>query len=778
MKHNIFIKLALFALIAAVFSPACRAQAKIAGDWQGILSVDGNQLHITLHVVAAKDGTLSATADDPDQGQMDTKASAITFKDSKLNVAFDVYNGVYSGTLSADGNQITGTWTQAQPVELNFTRVPAAEPQVAGDWLGTLSTSGVEMRLGLHIKAAADGTLTATFDSIDQGATGIPVNSIAIKDSKLTFTVDSAHISYAGMANKDATEIDGTLTQGQDVSLNFKRAVPAAAAKPAPPSQIDGAWLGTLDTGSQKLRVVIKIVNTADGLTAQLQSPDQGAGWMPATSVDRKGSGLTITFKALGAVFEGKIAADFSSIDGTFTQMGTQLPLNLKRDTSPAASKAGVPSGIDGLWLGILDAGPIQLRTVFKIANTAVGLTVLVQSPDQGQTWYPASGVTRDGSKLTFELKMLDAKYEGAVADDSNSIDGALTQRGATMPLSVKRIEDESALELPRPQNPVKPYPYASDDVTYPNKAAGITLAGTITIPPGKGPFPAVLLITGSGPNNRDESLMGHKPFLVLSDYLTRKGIVVLRTDKRGVGKSTGDLAKATTADFATDAEAGVAYLKTRPEVDVHKIGLVGHSEGGTVAPMEAVSDHDVAFVVMMAGSGVPGDAIIVEQGRLIEMASGVSKEKADADAEKERETLKLVETEKDPAALERLLGVKLAAEGVPDAAIAAQIKNATSPWFRFFITYDPATALRKLTVPVLVLNGSLDLQVPPAQNLPPIRKALAEAGNQHAEVDELPGLNHLFQDAKTGAPLEYAQIEETMSPVALDKVASWIVKQ
>jgi len=180
----------------------------------------------------------------------------------------------------------------------------------------------------------------------------------------------------------------------------------------------------------------------------------------------------------------------------------------------------------------------------------------------------------------------------------------------------------------------------------------------------------------------------------------------------------------------------------------------------------------------MMAGSGVPGDQIIVEQLRLIEMAGGASKEKADADVEKERETLTAVETEKDPKALEHLLGVKLAAEGMPDAQIAVQIKAATSPWFRFFITYDPATALRKLTIPVLVLNGSLDLQVPPAQNLAPIRKALEDAGNSHFEVDELPGLNHLFQTAKTGSPIEYGQIEETMSPIALDKIASWILKQ
>jgi fermentation-respiration switch protein FrsA (DUF1100 family) len=547
-----------------------------------------------------------------------------------------------------------------------------AQSQIAGDWQGTLDTGGPQLRLALHITAAKDGTLSATLDSVDQGANGIPVTSVTFKDSKLSLVVDAVHGTYEATLNKDASEIKGTWSQGQPMELNFKRGVfaPAPAPKPAAPSDIDGTWLGTLDTGAIKLRILFKIVNTADGLTAQMQSPDQGSTWIPASPVTRSGATLTIEIKPIGVVFAGKIAPDLATIDGTFTQMGNPLPL------------------------------------------------------------------------------------------------------------VIKRVKDQSELERRRPQNPVKPYPYREEEVTYTNMAAGNTLAATLAIPNGNGPFPAVLLITGSGPNDRDESLLGHKPFLVLSDYLTRKGIVVLRADKRGVRKSTGDLANATTADFATDAEAGVAWLKTRPEVDPHKIGLIGHSEGGVVAPMAAVADPSVAFIVMMAGSGVPGDQIIPEQVKLIAEANGESKHKADEEADTERETLTAVETEKDPKALEHLLGVMLAAGGMPDAQIAVQIKAATSPWFRFFITYDPATALRKLTIPVLVLNGSLDLQVPPAQNLPAIRKALQEAGNKHFEVDELPGLNHLFQTAKTGSPSEYADIEETISPVALDKIASWILKQ
>jgi uncharacterized protein len=570
-------------------------------------------------------------------------------------------------------------------IVLSFQPLCQAQSPAVGDWQGSLTIGEALYHIVWHISAAADGSLAATIDNTDLGAQGIPAKSMTIKDGVVKQTVDTqvqvngetvpVQGTFQGTIDKDATEVKGTWTQGDQppAEVDLKRAPTEAAAKPAgqtsPGASIDATWLGSLDAGAIKLRIVFKISTTPAGLAAQMQSPDQSPDWADATSVNRTGDSLSIALKQLGIAYEGKIAADANSIDGTFTQMGNSLALSLKR------------------------------------------------------------------------------------------------------------VTDQSQLELPRPQNPVKPYPYRVEDVTYPGKSAGITLAATLTIPPGKGPFPAVLLIAGSGPHDRDESLLGHKPFLVLSDYLTRKGIVVLRADKRGIGKSIGNYGTATTADFASDAEAGVAFLNTRPEVDVHKIGLVGHSEGAVVAPMAAVADHNVAFIVMMAGSGVPGDQIIVEQGRLIAIASGESKEKADEDALKERETLTAVETEKDPAALDHLLAVKLAADGVPEAQIPAQIKAVTSPWVRFFLTYDPAIALRKLTIPVLTLSGSLDLQVPPAQNLPPIRKALAESGNQHAEVDELPGLNHLFQDAKTGSPAEYGQIEETISPAVLDKIANWILK-
>jgi uncharacterized protein len=480
---------------------------------------------------------------------------------------------------------------------------------------------------------------------------------------------------------------------------------------------------------------------------------------------------------AVHGTYDGTVATDGKTITGTWSQ-GQGLPLAFKRAIAPVKTepKLAKPSDIDGAWMGSLDTGVIKLRVVFHIINTEDGLTATLDSPDQGTKGLPVTSVTRDGASLKLEAKQIGGVFEGKIAADRSSIDGSWTQGGRSLPLVLKPVKDKSELERNRPQNPTRPYPYKEEEVSYDNTAQHVTLAATLTLPPGKKPFPAVLLITGSGPHDRDESLLGHKPFLVLSDYLTRKGIAVLRADKRGVGRSTGNVATATTADFATDAEAGVTFLKSRSEVNPRKIGLIGHSEGGVIAPMVAARDSDVAFIVMMAGTGVPGDALLAAQVEAIGLASGESPEEAAKGAAQEREILTLVETEKDEAVLEKRLKEEMG--DVPEARITAQIKQINSPWFRYFLTYDPATALRQVTCPVLAINGEKDTQVPPKQNLPAIRKALEQAGNKHFEVDELPGLNHLFQMANTGAPAEYAEIEETMSPVALEKIANWILKQ
>jgi hypothetical protein len=463
---------------------------------------------------------------------------------------------------------------------------------ISGDWQGTLSAGGQELRLVLHVTKAADGALKATLDRVDQGANGIPVSSIALKSNKLSLGIDAVHGTYEGTVAADAKTISGTWSQGTALPLDFKRGTTPIKTehKPAKPTDIDGAWSGTLDTGSAKLRVVFHIANTEDGLIATMDSLDQNVKGTPMTSATRDGASLKIEAKQIRGSFSGKISPDLSTIDGTWSQGGAELPLVLKRskDQAEVEYKPAAPSDIDGAWLGTLDTGALKLRVVFRITNTQDGLTAALDSPDQGMTGMPGTSVTRDGPSLKIDTSQIDGSFSGKVAADLASIDGTWTQRGRSMPLVLKRLKNESELVQKRPQNPVKPYPHRVDEVSYDNKLQNVTLTATLTIPQGKGPFPAVLLITGSGAQDRDESLLSHRPFLILADCLTRHGIAVLRADDRDTGKSTGVFANATSADFATDAEAGVAYLKTRTEVDPHKIGLIGHSEGGLIAPMIA----------------------------------------------------------------------------------------------------------------------------------------------------------------------------------------------
>jgi uncharacterized protein len=553
-----------------------------------------------------------------------------------------------------------------------------------------------------------------------------------------------------------------------------------SAACFAQSQDVAGDWQGVLNAGTAQLHIVLHITNSDGTLKATMDSVDQGAFGLPVSSISLKNSKLQFEVDKVGGSYEGKLSPDATKISGSWSQGGVFLGLDFKRATSAvkAEPKPGPPSDIDGDWLGTVEAGGMKLRVVFHILNTADGLTATMDSPDQGAMGIPATTVSRHGSSLKMEMKRANGAYEGKISSDLTTIDGVYTYSSGELPLVLKRVSKASELERHWPQDPVKPYPYREEEVSYDNKQAqGVTLAGTLTIPQGKGPFKTVLLVPGSGRHDRDETLLGHKVFLLLADYLTRKGIVVLRVDDRGVGKSTGKFDDATTADLATDAEAGIAYLKTRSEVDPHKIGLIGHSEGGLIAPMVAARDSNVAFIVMMAGPGVPGDEILVEQRLLISEAAGESPAAAEKDAAWERATLTLVKQEKDNAVLEKELRDKLASM-VPEAQIGPQIKLVTSPWFRYFLAYDPAPALRKVKCPVLAINGEKDLQVSPKQNLPAIRKALEEGGNQYVETDELPGLNHLFQTAKTGAPSEYGEIEETMSPVAMEKIASWILKQ
>jgi len=432
------------------------------------------------------------------------------------------------------------------------------------------------------------------------------------------------------------------------------------------------------------------------------------------------------------------------------------------------------PASVAGSWQGTLDAMGTKLRIGVAITRQPDGtLTATMDSPDQGAYGLALSDVTFAEGVLKFVLKVANGRFEGKMSDTAAEIAGTWTQ-ALSLPLTLKKVDKLSRPS--RPQEPKPPFPYRSEDVTVANAAAKVTLAGTLTLPDGPGPFPAVVFITGSGPQNRDEELLGHKPFLVLADHLARRGIAVLRYDDRGIGKSTGDFATATSEDFAGDALAAWQYLRGRKDIDSRHIGLLGHSEGGLIAPMLAARTPGIAFVVMLAGPGVTGEQIMLKQAALIMKANGASDAAIAANTDLQKQIFTILREETaTPRIIERLGAIAVPG---PKEASDRLVKQSSSPWMRYFALYDPAPALANVTCPVLALAGELDLQVPVDQNLPVIEAALKKGGNKDYSVVRLPGLNHLFQTCKTGTPGEYAQIEETMSPVALDTIAAWIRKR
>ena len=447
----------------------------------------------------------------------------------------------------------------------------------------------------------------------------------------------------------------------------------------------------------------------------------------------------------------------------------------------PVTSSQATP-GVEGNWLGALDVGGFKLRLVLKISKSPDGkLTATVDSLDQNAKNLAVDTITFEDGTLKFEMKALHASYVGTLSQDGAQLTGQFTQ-GGVLPLDFKRVTDASQMELKRPQTPKKPYPYVEEEVSYENKQDHVTLAATLTLPPGNGPFPAVVLITGSGSQDRNETLLSHQPFLVLADYLTRRGIAVLRADDRGMGGTSKGGPNDTTENYAADALAGVEFLKARKEINAKQIGLIGHSEGGMAAPLAAAKSNDVAFIVMMAGLGIPGDKLILKQSALISAAECQKEvERSLADTE---QLMITVRQEKDDAVARQKLheaGVKRA-EGARKRLEAqlngADAKNVVwaTPWFRYFISYDPRPTLMKVHVPVLAINGEKDLQVPPKEDLEGIEQALKDAGNKDYKIVLLPNLNHLFQTTKTGAPSEYFEIEETLAPIALQTIGDWIV--
>jgi pimeloyl-ACP methyl ester carboxylesterase len=694
-----------------------------------------------------------------------------------------------------------------------------------GAWQGTLNVFGTNMRLTLHVAQDDKGALSGNISSPDMGVGGMDVSSVKLKKASLKFDIPAYNGTFEGKIADDGQSIVGTWYVGeQSLPITFKRLASAprqpataphgpravgpepavdpnsspATVAPRIPA-VEELWLGTYQTpGGTKLKMQLHVSRDSGGaLSVKMDSLNEGVSGIRTSNASMTDSTFHFEIPAAEITYSGTLNASKDEMTGPFSRSGGSQPLTFKRTSPatpsspethapqnpPAAAAPANSNGIQGIWLGTIHApGGIALRIQLHIERDASGaLTAKMDSLDQNMNGIPVPKATLTDSAFHFEVPTSAMSYDGTLNAAKDEITGTVTLGGTPLPLNFKH-SDQVAAELKRPQNPVKPYPYIEEDVSFVNaKAPEVTLAGTLTLPRGAGPFPVALLICGSGPHDRDEALLGHKPFLVISDYLTRHGIAVLRYDKRGVAKSTGSYALAKTSDFATDAEAGIAYLKTRKEIDPHRIGLIGHSEGGTIAPLVASRNPEIAWIVLLAGTGLRGDEILFLQQALIAKAQGAPDDMIAKSHTLNAKLFAAASAEKDPANMSADLNAVMNADELGRQMSQAQrngaIQQLSSPWFLEFVSYDPAPALTKTKCPVLALDGSNDLQVPPKQDLDAIRKALQDGGNKDFQAIELPGLNHLFQHSSTGSPSEYGTIEETFAPEALELMSMWVVK-
>jgi len=450
------------------------------------------------------------------------------------------------------------------------------------------------------------------------------------------------------------------------------------------------------------------------------------------------------------------------------------------------AITSALSQDLSGVWHGkAKNPDNKEILFVFLFENTQSGLVSTMAVPTFDVSGIKPKTTTFKNGKLNIDGSNAGMKYEGVWNETTNQIEGTYTEGGVKLILNLKKGNPKMA-KLNRPQEPIKPYPYYEEQVVFENAKAGIKLSGTFTKPNDKGTYPVVILISGSGRHDRDGSMMTHKPFLVLSDYLTRNNIAVLRYDDRGFGKSTGNFSKATTADFAQDVLSAVKYLKSRSDINPNQIGLIGHSEGGIIAPLAANQTQDISFIVTLAATGIPGSEVAVMQSKSLRpfpVPDEVAFEK------NVRKSIKIASSNKEISQKRKelmahnnmYLAPILKSLGAPDKNISKFIINETEtvlkPWNTYFFNYNPADEFEKLRIPILSLNGSKDTQVDAAVNQNAIRKALMKGENKNYKIIEIEGLNHLFQECKTGNINEYKEIEQTISPIALKEISNWILE-
>lgn len=545
-------------------------------------------------------------------------------------------------------------------------------------------------------------------------------------------------------------------------------------------------WYGVMDTGDRLFRFAIeKATEKKSGDEFELVSYDEGEMRFGLSSFKQDASQLSFELKRTKAIYQSS-SSDGTQFKGEWKQSGLTIPLTFRKRSSINIEKP------DEIWVGEMGAMFVKLKMQIRVFLREGGTDlILVDSVSQGAGGFKATRKI-DGDEWSIDVPALKSSFKGKLDAGKTLIAGKWMQNGQSIELNLKKSEQvaSTAVVAPnRPQTPKAPFPYVVEEVVVENTKDSVDLAGTLTIPKGDGPFPAVVLVSGSGPQDRNESILEHKPFWVIADYLARNGIVVLRYDDRGTGASSGDFSKGTTEDFANDAQAAVEFLEGKRFVAPKCIGMIGHSEGGLIVSTVAARKENIGFVVMLAGPGVSGREIVLSQGQLILKASGVNDTKTLDGQRKIQETLielalspetkkeltakveSSVENLKAELGSSELLGVDIT------DSIKQGLKQLRTPWFQYFLTYEPGPSLSKVKCPVLAINGEKDVQVDPKLNLPAIKKALELGENKKFVTKEIPNLNHLFQTCKTGGVEEYQSIEETIAPVVLEEIRDWIVE-
>ncbi len=561
--------------------------------------------------------------------------------------------------------------------------------------------------------------------------------------------------------------------------------------------KISGQWEGSLAFGGGSLKIVFHFEQKSDGsLSGTMDSPDQGAYGITCDRVDIHGDTVIAQIFKINGGYTGVIIND-STLNGNWKQGNKALPMNLhKRNGLPKTELPKLSTSahnISGIWSGKLATGSFHLTLAFHIDQQSdKTYSGKMDSPDQGVLGVDCDHVIITNDSVDIEVKP-GIGMTGRLINDT-TISGSWNQGGKMLPFVVNKVKQ--APQIPsRPQTPKPPFKYNSEDVEYDNADKSVHFGATFTYPKGKGPFPTVILITGSGQQDRDETIFGHKSFAVIADYLSNRGIAVLRVDDRGIGKSTGDVVHATSADFADDVEVGLKYLKTRKEVDQKKMGMIGHSEGGLIASIVAARNPDIDFVIMLAGPGVKGSEIIIKQTHDIYISDGVPVEAVNAYCVIFKKILEDFMASDDSAMVhkkvfadydawsrqqskETLTALKINTDSNGENKIIHDfMEGFSSPWTNYFIKTDPQPFIEKFKCKVLALNGEKDLQVNADMNLKAIHDALSKSKSPSFETKELPGLNHLFQDCKKCTVPEYQELEETFSPAALEVMWKWTEK-